>query len=195
MARRRESVPGLGTVLLLLVLSILLVTSHVVWALSYHLVGAGEVYTLVNLHPDEGRGRLSSVNYQQKGLIPLCTRVTIESVSSSEMKFRLQAGGRQYTYQFHRTLREPIDRHLDRYFGRSCDKAKIQQMSQVDRDGILQGQALPDMTKDAVILAIGYPPEHATPNLEANAWRYWKNRWGDTILVHFEDGKVTHVQD
>lgn len=195
MAWKWGSMPRRGTIALLLVFPMLSVDSRMVQAQSYHLVGAAEAYTLVNLHPDERSGKLSSVNYQQRGLIPLCTRVAIESVSSSGMKFRLATGGRQYSYEFHRTLREPVDKHLDRYFGRSCDKARIQRMSQADRDGILEGHVLPEMTKEGVILAIGYPPEHVTPNLEANAWRYWKNRWGDTLLVHFEGGKVTHVQD
>lgn len=161
---------------------------------EYHLVGAPEVYTLVNLHPDENNQRLYSVNYLQAGLIPLCTKVSIESVSSRRMVFRLADGGRQYTYLFHSTLREPISKHLDRFFGKTCDKKKIERMSKADREGILQGRVSPGMTKDAVILAIGYPPEHATPNLEANAWRYWKSRF-DTILVHFEEGKVVRIQD
>ncbi len=161
---------------------------------SYHLVGAPEVYTLVNLHPDEARKRLYSVNYQQAGLLPLCTRVKIESVSSREMKFRLADGGREYDYIFHNSMRDPVQKHLDKHFGPSCDKSKIQHMSKIDQDGIRAGQAIEGMTKDAVILAIGYPPEHATPTTEANAWKYWKNRFG-TMTVHFENGKVVRVQN
>ena len=36
-----------------------------------NLTGASEVYTLVNLHPDEKRSVLYAVNYQQAGLILL----------------------------------------------------------------------------------------------------------------------------
>ncbi len=49
------------------------------------------------------------------------------------------------------------------------------------------------MSKDAVIKALGYPPEHKTPNLEGNEWRYWKNRYG-TMLVSFTDGKVSGMK-
>jgi hypothetical protein len=42
-----------------------------------------EAYTLVNLHPDENRARLYSVNYLQAGLIPLCSRVTIHEATLS----------------------------------------------------------------------------------------------------------------
>jgi hypothetical protein len=50
------------------------------------------------------------------------------------------------------------------------------------------------MTKPGVALAIGDPPEHATPNLEANTWLYWKSRF-DILIVHFEAGKVVRIED
>lgn len=163
-------------------------------AQGYHLVGAPEVYTQVNLHPDENRRRLYSVNYQQPGLLPLCTRVRIESVTAKDMAFTLAEGGRTYAYIFHNSLRDPVAKHLDRYFGATCNKAKVDRLSKVDREGVLAGQVSSGMSKEAVILAIGYPPEHATPNLDASAWKYWKNRF-NTFLVHFEGGKVSRIQD
>ena len=179
-----------------LVLTFLAVYTPVtsVRAQEYHLVGASEVYTQVNLHPDEKRQRLYSVNYQRPGLLPLCTRVRIESVTAKEMIFTLAEGGRKYTYIFHNSLRDPVAKHLDRYFGVTCNKAKLDGLSRVARDGVLAGQVSSGMSKEAVILAIGFPPEHATPSLEASAWRYWKNRF-NTFLVHFEGDKVSRIQD
>ena len=161
---------------------------------DYPLVGASGVYTLVNLHPDEPRHRLYSVNYQQAGLIPLCSKVKIESVTKKKMTFRVLDGDREYEYIFHNSLRDPIPKHLDKFFGKTCDPAKVARMSEIDRKGIRQGSALPGMTKAGVILAIGYPPEHATPTLESDSWTYWKNRFG-TARVQFSDGKVTGVKD
>jgi hypothetical protein len=178
------------------------VTSLWVWALAGcavsnsgdQLVGRSEVYTLVNLHPDETRRRLYSVNYQQPGLIPLCTKVKIESVTSDEMTFQVVEDQRRYHYIFHNSLRDPIAKHLDKYFGPSCPARKIESLSEVDRAGIRQGRVLEGMSKDGVILAVGYPPEHVTPTLESNAWRYWMNRFG-TQVIHFVDGKVVRIQD
>jgi len=50
------------------------------------------------------------------------------------------------------------------------------------------------MSKEAVILAIGYPPEHVTPTLESNTWKYWRTRFA-TQLVSFVDGKVVDIKD
>jgi hypothetical protein len=48
------------------------------------------------------------------------------------------------------------------------------------------------MRKSAVIVALGYPPKHKTPSLEANQWRYWSSRFG-SFLVHFQDDKVSQI--
>src|SRR5437762_14256030 len=112
-----------------LALALVLAARVVVFAaeVDYPLVGASGVYTLVNLHPDEQRHRLYSVNYQQSGLIPLCSKVAIESVDKRKMTFRLD-GGAEYEYIFHNSLRDPIPKHLDKVFGKKCDKASVEKM-------------------------------------------------------------------
>ena len=160
----------------------------------YHLVGQPEAYTLVNLHPDEHRHRLYSVNYQQPGLIPLCTKVMIQSVTSRTMVFHVPSTGRTYDYIFHNSMRDPIATHLDKFFGTACNPNRLDRMSEIDRRGIAQGRALTGMSKEAVILAIGYPPEHVTPTLESNTWKYWRTRFA-TQLVSFVDGKVVDIKD
>ena len=46
------------------------------------------------------------------------------------------------------------------------------------------------MSKRAVIMAWGYPPEVATPATTLNIWKYWINRYR-TILVYFnKKGRV-----
>jgi hypothetical protein len=39
-----------------------------------------------------------------------------------------------------------------------------------------QGELIPGMSKQEVILAYGYPPEHATRSLDENIWMYWRNK-------------------
>jgi len=180
-------------VIVLVALSLLL-TARVLVATAgadYPLVGAAGVYTLVNLHPDEERQRLYSVNYQQSGLLLRCTKVKLESLDTRRLKFRVLDNDREYEYIFHNSLREPIPKHLDKVFGTKCD-AKLDGMSEVDRQGVRSGSVLAGMTKRGVTLAIGYPPEHATPSLDSDIWTYWRNRFGK-MTVSFTNGKVTGI--
>jgi hypothetical protein len=51
------------------------------------------------------------------------------------------------------------------------------------------------MTKKAVILSWGYPPEVATPATSLNAWKYWIHRF-KTIVIRFDkNGKTTKASD
>lgn len=180
--------------ILLVALALVLLDRAVVSAadVTYPLVGASGVYTLVNLHPDETRHRLYSVNYQQDGLIARCSKVRIDSVDKHKMTFRVLDGDREYEYIFHNSLREPIPAHLNKYFGTKCEK--VDSLSEADRKGIRSGAAAIGMTKRGVTLAIGYPPEHATPSLDSDVWTYWKNRFGK-MRIQFTDGKVSGVSD
>jgi hypothetical protein len=91
-------------------------------------------------------------------------------------------------------VRPPGD-HLRLYFGPSCEKPTGGGgLSPLDLDGIAKGKAMPGMTKQGVIYAIGYPPPHETPDLERDTWTYWTSRF-DTIEVSFADGIVTAIED
>jgi hypothetical protein len=59
--------------------------------------------------------------------------------------------------------------------------------------GIQQGQVFQGMSKQGVILAIGYPPEHQTPSLEADQWSYWRNSHR-RFQVYFVGGLVSGIQ-
>ena len=162
-------------------------------AIAYPLVGRNDVYTLVNLHPDARRPMLWSVNFQQDGLIPLCTQVIIERVNRREMRFFVPSLNQRFSYRVHKTLNEPFMQHLDRFFGTQCNTPLAQQLSPLDQQGIASGQVIPGMTGQGVLLALGPPPIHATPNLNAPVWRYWRNRWA-TFDVIFTNGVVSEIR-
>jgi hypothetical protein len=150
-----------------------------------------DLFTLTNLHPDFERRVLYSLNYQLPGLLPICTQVHVQSLDETRMVF--VAGGIEYTYMFRQEyLPEGVEAHLAKYFGETCDAGET--LSKLDRDGIAAGRAGPGMSKDGVIKAIGYPPPHATPNLDSPQWRYWENRWG-TFIVHFDGEIVRQIQN
>ena len=148
--------------------------------------------TLVNLHPDEERRQLYSVNYQMVSVLPRCTPVTIDATSNKGIKFTVVSSGRQYDYAFHDSMVEGPEKHLARYFGASCPEPTG--LNPLDMKGIETGIVSEGMTKQGVILALGYPPEHATPSPDRDQWIYWKNRW-DRFVVRFADGIVVGVQN
>ena len=141
----------------------------------YPLVGQPGVMTQVDLHPHAQRPELWTMNYQQDGFIPICTPVVIESVTEREMQFSVPSLGVRFHYRVDPFLSEPFTAHLNRFFGVGCPR-EVEQLSAIDRDGISRGIAQVGMTRRGVLFALGPPPVHTTPSLDAPVWRYWRNR-------------------
>lgn len=162
---------------------------------SHPLRASSEVYTLVNLHPDEDDRELSSVNYlDDDGLIPLCTPIRVTFLNTEGLDFTVLSSGRSYHYEFHKTMKESPSEHVAKFFGTSCDASVVATFDEIDQKGIREGKALEGMSKQAVLLAIGYPPEHETPSLEEDRWRYWESTF-DKVDVIFENGRVSKIED
>lgn len=158
------------------------------------LIGRSGVVTLVTLHPDEPRSRLFSVNYQQAGLIPVCTPVTLLERNRKRLLFRNDANGKTYEYVHHEIIGEDFGDHLARFFGPACPRQELDALPALDRQGVRAGRALVGMTRRGVVLAMGYPPPHATPSLEASRWIYWTNRFNKLAVLFDERGIVLVVE-
>lgn len=160
------------------------------------LISAPAVYTLVNLHPDDERSRLYAVNYQQPGLIPVCSEVKIEGFKRNQMRFKVVKTGRAYTYINHKAAAgEPFNAHLLHFFGPECDRKGLDRLNAADKAGVQAGTITKGMTRQGVIFAAGYPPKNRTPDLNATEWTFWKSRF-DTFLVTFDDkGRVENVKN
>jgi hypothetical protein len=157
---------------------------------------SGNGFTLVNLHPDNERGRLFAVNFQQAGLIPVCSEVEYLGIDDDSFKFRVVSTGRKYEYFNHKAAAEPFSDHLNRFFGAVCPREEIASLSDLDREGIRDGHAIKGMTRRGVILAMGHPPRHVNPDPNAPTLMYWRNRF-NRVEIQFggPDDRVTGMRD
>jgi len=161
----------------------------------------GRYYFLgVNLHADLGNNKVSSVNYQVRGdLIPWGTEVRIVRMGRRSLVFEDVAKRRQYRYAFHWKTRNtvPLVEHAKRVFLDNVDdlKQQVDAMSDLDRDGIYDGRVKPGMSREAVLIAIGYPPEFANRKelLTAREWLYWINRFERMVVGFGRDGLVNRI--
>ncbi len=157
------------------------------------LMKSSNVVLKTNLHPDPRRNKLYTVNYQLSGLIPMCTPVELVELGGKRLVFKDKTTSKEYSLDRHRSTAD-LSVYLKDYFGTSCDSEKVKGMSEVDQKGIKQGKILMGMTKDAVVLAAGYPPQHRTPSLDGNEWIYWINRFKTIRVIFNEQGMVSEIR-
>lgn len=62
------------------------------------------------------------------------------------------------------------------------------------QEAVNAGKVALGMTKEQVIAAVGYPPAHATPSLDAPQWKYWYSTHDTYLVVWDEAGQVSEVR-
>jgi hypothetical protein len=65
-------------------------------------------------------------------------------------------------------------------------KLRLASWSESVRSAVRAGKIEIGMTKEQVIVSLGYPPAHETPYLGADRWKYWYGKL-DTFLVLWDD--------
>jgi hypothetical protein len=148
-------------------------------------------YLCCNLHYE--KTTVADVNFQQGTLVPLGTRVTITKVRGQNVTFEapnlppitvaLKYGRRELA----------MDTFVNRLFVEQDPKLKLKNLPKKTRELIEAGQVEKGMTRDQVLMSLGYPPAHRTPSLESPQWTYWQNRW-QTFVVDFDSGRVDTVR-
>jgi hypothetical protein len=110
------------------------------------------------------------------------------------MNFQVVESGIEYDYNWHKKATPGgLNENVLKYFGTECPSEEIKTLSEVDQAGIKKGRASEGMTRRGIIIAMGYPPEHVTPNLEMDQWMYWMNRFNRNAIVFGEDGTVESI--
>jgi hypothetical protein len=148
-------------------------------------------YLCCNLHYE--KPTVTDVNYQTGALIPLGTRVTITKVHKQSVTFEGQ-GFPPITVELkygHNAV--PMDTFVNRLLVERDPKLKLKNLPKKTQELIGSAQVDKGMTRDQVLMSLGYPPAHRTPSLDSPQWTYWQNRW-QSFVVDFSGDKVDAVR-
>ena len=149
-----------------------------------------KLYTACNLwyeKPD----RMYSTGYQKGAMIPAGTEVT--DVNRSSRKLEFVAGGTKYSIEFMAKHNPGVtaDQWIDRVLTSRNFAALTSGMTGAEIKAIKEGKVQVGMSKKAVLVSVGYPPETGTPSTDSDTWKYWRDRFRN-YLVQFSGGKVSN---
>lgn len=152
-----------------------------------------DLYTQVNMHSFKGKA-VFWLNYQIDRLIPVNTRVSVDDVSGAGVTFTIKETGQTLKLKNkkkHSGLSGAA--WASKHFGpKPVNLGKFPKKVQ---EAIALAKAEPGMSKEAVIIALGYPPAHRTPSTDSPSWLYWRNKWNKIAVDFGSDGKVKQVRD
>ncbi|MGR8930302.1 MAG: hypothetical protein ACU836_06645 [Gammaproteobacteria bacterium] len=146
-------------------------------------------YTQFSLFQEKNTYR--TTNYRRGILIPINTAVTLQAMNSKEAELRVVDTGQPLTIvNVPKHTVDDMQSAFDKIV--SLNKVDLHRFSAKERDEIMVGRVAKGMSRDAVIAAIGYPPQNQTPSLSVNDWTYWNNRF-DRFIVHFKNDRVENI--
>lgn len=146
-------------------------------------------YTCCNLHYENDW--ISDANWSSMPMIP--AGASIKVVDYGRYRIHVEIDGRKMRLGLDYGRQQSLDAWANRIVVREDPRGRIATWPAPVRDAVRAGKVTLGMTKEEVIVALGYPPMHATPSLDAPQWKYWHTGFGSFLVVWDNAGRVKDV--
>ena len=148
------------------------------------------LYTCCNMHYETDQ--LTDANYHVGTMLPMGTPVKV--VGAVKEGFTFTAGPMTFTLDHSDGApQETVPLYIDKIFLHQDPKPLVTRYSQAVQDAIRESRVERGMTREQVVFSLGYPPTSRTPQIDADEWTYWYNRWVTYQVVFDDADKVTSI--
>ena len=136
---------------------------------------------------------ISDINYDENGkkIIPVGTPIKVRGYGHYRVKVDIDGKGQAIGNDYSRDL--ALDVFAKRYVVADDPAAKIATYSKKIRDAIAQARIVLGMTREQVLMSVGYPVSSENHNLEDKTWRFWVNSFQEFRVRFDANGRVTDV--
>ena len=152
---------------------------------------ADKLYTAYNIWFEQPT-KVYSTNYERGNILPAGSEVKDVKRSSEKLEFTDVNLGIRFTFEFVGKHHPGLtgEQWMARFLTTRDFAALSEGLTAAEIKAIKAGEVKIGMSKKAVLLAAGYPPEVGTATTKLDTWRYWRHRFG-SYPVQFSDGKVS----
>lgn len=158
-----------------------------------------KLYTAYNIWYEKPHN-LRFINYKIGKLLPAGTELDIpgkwgdENPTRGDNSISFKAQGISFSLSFDYSfyLNQTLNSIFAKLFTSKNFLELTADMSEKEADGVKRGTPIVGMTKEEVLIAFGYPPEHRTKSLKLNRWTYWRTRTVYFYICFDEKELVRH---
>lgn len=160
-------------------------------ALAQALPDPAEGFLCCNLRTD-GKW-ISDINYSENGkrVIPAGTPVKATGYGRYRVHIDTPEGKQAIGNDYSRDLN--MTAFAQRYIVPQDPKAKMAGYPSKVRSAIQSSRIMPGMTREQVIMAVGYPVSSENPNLDAKVWRFWLSSFAEFQVLFGNDDRVREI--
>jgi hypothetical protein len=137
---------------------------------------------------------ISDINYDENGktIIPVGTPVKETGYGRNRVKIEVNGKSQAIGNDYSRDL--SLDAFAKRYVVADDPKVKIAGYPKKIQDAIGSARIVVGMTREQVLMSVGYPVSSENHNLDDKTWRFWLSSFAE-FHVNFDDsGKVIGVE-
>jgi hypothetical protein len=146
-------------------------------------------FTCCNLHFDGDW--ISDANWSSLPMLPAGQPTKITDYGRYRIFVEIDGKPMRLGLDYGRS--EPLGQFARKIVVAQDPKAKIATWPAGAREAVRLGKVTRGMTREQVIVSLGYPPTHQTPTLDSPQWKYWFTRVGTFFVVWDEKGQVKDV--
>jgi len=150
-----------------------------------------EGFTCCNLLNDGGW--INDIGYrgERKQLLPPGTPVKVTGYGRNRIEILVDGKKATIGNDYSRAVK--IEDFAARYVLDKDPRPTLESYPAKVREAIAATRVMRGMTREQVLMAVGYPPAYYTPDLEAPLWRYWADSSSEYQLFWGANGRVDQV--
>lgn len=141
--------------------------------------------------------KIPSIVYHKGPMLYAGTQVKILDITRRGMKFKTVKDDVTYRIIFYRKYHPGLtaEDYAKLYFGpdNPLKGATYAGFTKAEKRAIEMGELTVGMSKKAVIMAYGYPPQHMTPSTNLNVWSYWKSKFHSMEIKFDKKGTLRKI--
>lgn len=150
-----------------------------------------EGYLCCNMRTDGSW--ISDSNYAENGkrVIPVGTPAKVTGYGRYRVKVLLNGEKQAIGNDYSRDLDD--EAFARRYIVSEDPKAKIARFPEKTQKAISSQRIHKGMTREQVLMSLGYPISSENPNLDADMWRYWLSSFAEFQVMFDKAGRVSDI--
>jgi hypothetical protein len=147
-------------------------------------------YACCDLHFD--KDWINDGNYAELPMIPAGTPIEVLSYGRQRAAVKVDGKPMRLGHDYGRD-QESLDAWVNKIVVKDDPRPRISSYPGAIQEAIRQGKIMIGMSREQVIVAVGYPLTSENPTLDAPQWRMWRSSHGEYQLNFSRDGHLTSV--
>ncbi|MBP9100469.1 MAG: hypothetical protein KBF68_03640 [Nitrosomonas sp.] len=149
-------------------------------------------YTCCNLRYEDGGDWISELTYIQWKMIPLGTPASVTEYG--RLRAHVNLGGKPMRLGQDYTRKSlSLEQYVKRIIVPEDPNIKLATFPMEIQNAIKLGKVMNGMTKEQVIMSVGYPLTDENPTMDAPFWRMWIDSFSEYQLLWNENGQVKDI--